>query len=395
MSEEQRTYEPNDHCRAALVEAQPGATTHAGLWFDKFFSALEEWQPVKADQRKWELADMMAALPAPQLYAAWYKRWEAALTNETLLAQAEDYHVISQALSVQGRMVIGLGADAPLENSITLHRTYGVPYIPGSALKGLAASYAYNRLAASDWWADPAGKADRKGNSSAIYKTLFGTTEEAGFITFFDALYIPGSAPNDRPLVLDVLTVHHQNYYQGDAPPADWDSPIPVPFLSAVGSYLVALAGPKLWVTVVQNLLRLALADAGIGAKTSSGYGRMQLAARSRLLEGRSFEQPKRRQEIREQAQSSHDSGKQRTQHGTMQQRQPITGQRRVTGVIKSMPPGLNYGYIRLDDDQGRGDARFYFDRVTSGTARVGQRVTCQIRLVQDRWRAEDVHVEE
>lgn len=310
MSDAQRHSLPNDHCRAVLVGAQPTDTTHAGLWFDKFFTALPEVKNPKDEQRKWELADMSVALPAPQAYADWFVRWQAALTAETLLAQAEDYDVIQQPFTVRGRMVIGLGAAAPLENSITLHRTYGVPYIPGSALKGLAASYAYNRLAASDWRADPSQKADRKENSSAFYKTLFGSTDEAGFITFFDALYIPGSAEGDRPLRLDVLTVHHQEYYQGAAPPADWDSPIPVPFLSAVGSYLVGLAGPKLWVAVTLNLLKLALIEIGIGAKTSSGYGRMWTTTQAPSSFARQpFAQPNRRQQApQEQPDRSHQT---------------------------------------------------------------------------------------
>jgi CRISPR-associated protein Cmr6 len=76
--------------------------------------------------------------------------------------------------------------------------------------------------------------------------------------------------------VLDVITVHHPEYYRGEnLPPADWDNPNPVPFLSATGSYLVALHGPESWVEAAFKILQLALAEEGIGAKTSSGYGRM------------------------------------------------------------------------------------------------------------------------
>jgi CRISPR-associated protein Cmr6 len=389
MSEAQRQSLPNDHCRDALVAAQPTGVTHAGLWLDKFFTALPESEKLEPDKRKWELADMAAALPAPEVYGEWYKRWRVALGAETLQAQTEDYHAVAQPFAVQGRMVVGLGADAPLENSITLHHTYGVPYIPGSALKGLAASYAYNHLATSAWRGDPSRKADRTDNSSDFYKTLFGSTDEAGFITFFDALYIPGSAEGDRPLRLDVLTVHHQEYYQGNAPPADWDSPIPVPFLSAVGSYLIVLAGPKLWVAVALNLLTLALIDVGIGAKTSSGYGRMRVVAQAPSFARQAFVQPPRRQRVAQPPQ-------QREQRQTLTQAAApnLPAQARASGVIKSLPPNLDYGYITLDDDQGRGDARFYFDRVTAGTPRVGRRVTCRLRLVNERWRAEDVRIE-
>jgi hypothetical protein len=75
-----------------------------------------------------------------------------------------------------------------------------------------------------------------------------------------------------------VITVHHEGYYQdGKEPPADWDSPTPVPFLSATGSYLVAVSGPSGWDDAAMKLLRLALKEMGVGAKTSSGYGRLTL----------------------------------------------------------------------------------------------------------------------
>ena len=77
----------------------------------------------------------------------------------------------------------------------------------------------------------------------------------------------------------DVLTSHHQDYYTGKntKPPADWDSHNPVPFLSVTGSYLIALAGPDQWVEATFDILKLAMKELGVGAKTSSGYGRMDL----------------------------------------------------------------------------------------------------------------------
>ncbi len=70
----------------------------------------------------------------------------------------------------------------------------------------------------------------------------------------------------------------HPEYYQGSAAPADWDSPTPLPFVSANGAYLVALGGADAACVVAGlTILGLALAELGIGAKTSSGYGRMTL----------------------------------------------------------------------------------------------------------------------
>jgi CRISPR-associated protein Cmr6 len=81
--------------------------------------------------------------------------------------------------------------------------------------------------------------------------------------------------------------VHHPAYYSGKnvelVPPADWDEPTPVPFLSATGSYLIALSAPKgceEWRQAAFDILKLALAEEGVGAKTSSGYGRMTIQER-------------------------------------------------------------------------------------------------------------------
>ncbi len=96
-----------------------------------------------------------------------------------------------------------------------------------------------------------------------------------------------GNNKREQMLFPDVITVHHPGYYQNNGnAPADWDSPNPVAFLSATGSYLIALAAPELaspqreqWIERTFSILEHALATMGIGAKTSSGYGRMTLEA--------------------------------------------------------------------------------------------------------------------
>lgn len=40
------------------------------------------------------------------------------------------------------RLVIGLGSHHPLETGLLFHRTLGVPYIPGSSIKGLIRAWA-------------------------------------------------------------------------------------------------------------------------------------------------------------------------------------------------------------------------------------------------------------
>jgi CRISPR-associated protein Cmr6 len=255
-----------------LIDIHQNKDTNAGLWLDKYLTDqdrtdLKDRESAKGSNRA-ALVDAVAKIPTHEAYRQFYQRWKLLLDN----AGAK----IREA-KVKGRMIVGLGDESVLEISIALHHTYGIPYIPGSALKGLAASYTRQRLT-EEWQPD---------SPTGAYKTIFGDTNGSGGIIFFDALYIPDTGPgqNKQALYPDIITVHHPEYYQGgkeDATPSDWDSPTPIHFLSATGVYLVALAAPDLkygqtWINKTFAILRLALQELGIGAKTSSGYGRMEL----------------------------------------------------------------------------------------------------------------------
>lgn len=250
---------------------QAGQAQHAGLWLEKYVSTPEDTKQHSLHVRE------TAAIDEPRPYRSFFDAWRRALSDagaETRLARC------------LGRLVVGLGNESVIETSITLHRTYGVPYIPGSALKGLTASYARQRLG-EEWQA-----------TGMAYRVLFGWAPDtqtaralpapeaetdagaAGHVTFFDALYLPGSGLHGHALHPDVMTVHHPGYYNSAQPgaPADWDSPNPVSFLTATGEYLLALAGPPAWVNAALRILAYALAEFGVGAKTNAGYGRMSVA---------------------------------------------------------------------------------------------------------------------
>ena len=271
--------------RLSLEPIRVADASHAGLWLDKFIQGQDVRQHQRDDAQdkfKQQLVDEVPVVAVSQitvasnqsldLYTEFFWRWKASLKQ--LGAQMK-------CLQVDGRLIIGLGAESVLETSVMLHRIYGLPYIPGSALKGLAAFYARQELDPELW-----------GQDKPAYETVFGTTTTAGFVNFHDALYIPGTGHNRQALHTDILTVHHADYYMekearhypGPAAPADWDSPVPVPLLSATGHYLLALSATpacdetKEWVTRAQQILAEALAQYGIGAKTASGYGRATLS---------------------------------------------------------------------------------------------------------------------
>lgn len=251
--------------RDKLANVTPDtASTNAGLWLDKYIKSA-----AAAEQEKKQLVDDIARIKMPDVYPMAFARWEKTLRSEEAAGRAR----VIEA-KVIGRLAIGRGKGV-LEASIALHHTYGVPYIPGSALKGTAANFARNHLGEEGW--------NRDGEGSEAYRVLFGEQEEAGYVTFCDSLLKP-ELVNGQPkaaLHADVLTPHHKDYYEGkDSPPADWDSPVPVPFLSATGTYLLALVAPEgcaEWLDRALAILKLALGEEGIGvgAKTSSGYGRL------------------------------------------------------------------------------------------------------------------------
>lgn len=206
---------------------------------------------------------------SPTVYQLSYERWSKSI------APSADGLRLGEALELRGRLAVGLGIANPLEVGIHLHPVYGLPMIPGSALKGVCAHHCHRVWGAKD----PSFQKD-----ADHHRWLFGTTEQAGVITFLDAWWTPGI---NGPLVHEVITPHHQKWQkEGKEPPTDFDSPIPVPFLAASGKFLIALeySGPKpadkaeaeqcsAWVKLAWTLLRETLTESGVGGKTTSGFG--------------------------------------------------------------------------------------------------------------------------
>lgn len=239
--------------RQVLSALAPSPTTHAGLWLDK--GLLDVAGEGGHHQEHFE--GLMRSIRVPETYNLFFARWREQLAAVpcSILVEAR----------VKGRMIVGLGSESILETGITLNHTYGVPYLPGSSLKGLAAATAHKKLEDADW---------RKGDG-ASHRILFGDQESSGYVTFHDALWIPES---DRlPFDLDVMTVHHPKYYQGEAiAPSGMESPVPVAFLTTRGRFLLAVSGPEVWARTALTILRDALRDEGLGAKTAAGYGRFE-----------------------------------------------------------------------------------------------------------------------
>ena len=254
-------------CREALRESlgQPQRDPNVGLLLRRGMTAYEEGSTdsdggkAKGGQNKQALLQKISATSASEIYTLAYKRWQQTTSDSARFA--------SFKADLIGRLYIGVNRDSALETGLAVGHTFGMPMIPGSAVKGLA------RACAAQWL---------EGQRDAI-AFLFGNatsdaddadTNEAGGVVFHDAWWIPNTlAPH--PFVSEIITSHHNEYYgsEGQHEASDFDSPIPAPQLAVQGSFLFTIEGSTDWTALAAKILKHGLALRGIGAKRSSGYG--------------------------------------------------------------------------------------------------------------------------
>ncbi len=267
---------------------------HVGLWLDRCLPP-EEAIPRKSDGEADEhgnrrrLHDVaieglrLSAAPAVLTYRDLFRRHRAA-------ANAADVGLarrVVEAVATSRVLLHPATGSTVTEGSLLLHHTYGVPYLPGSALKGIC------RHRAMQLQADGVELAGQKD----WVNLLFGWTPSgamggaSGLLDFWDALWVPELPPGTTtftPLAEDIVNPHHPEYYtaQGQRPPpSDGDAPRPTHLLTIAPKtrFLIVVdacvGGPRgvELLDVVTRLLVLALREDGIGARTRAGYGRLTL----------------------------------------------------------------------------------------------------------------------
>ncbi|MDR1613468.1 MAG: type III-B CRISPR module RAMP protein Cmr6 [Planctomycetota bacterium] len=184
---------------------------------------------------------------------------------------------------LEGRLAINL-ADGLIQNAgINLDRLFGLPLIPGSAVKGVARAAAHADLARnrdrletfvrvfgaaeSDW--------DKGGELGCFARPDEKPRNRKGAVTFIQAMPV-----EKAEIVVDIVNVHYPNYYGGREEAAKTENPTLVYFPAvergAVFAFPVLLNGmdgdAKL-LDLAEGWLKTALAENGIGAKTAAGYG--------------------------------------------------------------------------------------------------------------------------
>lgn len=196
--------------------------------------------------------------------------------------------IISSTYNPVWKMVIGIGNESVYETSMTLHQIYGIPFIPGSAIKGITRSFMIK---------EKFNSSEKNSEQNALkdeqFCDIFGCPKNSyyeesrqGRIYFFDAF--PLSKPNIKP---DVMNPHYGPYYSdksGGTPPADYHDPNPIFFLTVENTQFEFVIGIKRnhdytiqsddskeqsLLTVASEWMAKALEEHGIGAKTCVGYG--------------------------------------------------------------------------------------------------------------------------
>lgn len=213
-------------------------SAHRGLLRDKYFTE-------GTDEDKLNQLMAFEGVPTDRIYQLAYKRWHEKWKS------CGPTSVVLEA-KVAGRLAIGLGNENIFDAGLRLHHTYGTPLVPASAIKGVLLRHV---------------------KEQKYREFLFGAEGSAGFLEFQDAWWKPVGTGSG--FSLDVLTVHHQKYYDGSAAPTDFDSPIPVHFLTFKGTFLFVAAAPsEKWADYLKKLLKEVLGNHGVGGKRSAGYGR-------------------------------------------------------------------------------------------------------------------------
>ena len=190
---------------------------------------------------------------------------------------------------LEGRLAINL-ADSLIQNAgICLDRLFGLPFISGSAIKGVCRHVALEELKSA--------RPEVQQQLFDCFRAVFGTTDNdftKGELRSFRSLlssraenqrgavsFLPAYPVNEARVVVDLTNVHYPDYYRsGRTEDLSKERPQPNPFpaveVGAQFAFCLVQNGinkdPEL-LAATTRWLETALTIAGLGAKTASGYG--------------------------------------------------------------------------------------------------------------------------
>ncbi|MCS7041637.1 MAG: type III-B CRISPR module RAMP protein Cmr6 [Bryobacteraceae bacterium] len=292
---------PNNQNLPRVVEQWVRQGELPSLWTKNDHAGREAWESV-CRLEQGDRARMQAIVGRMQAIAR-------------AIPGAQVWHCEAEAVSP---FTTGLGNEHPLENGFSFLNPYGLPYLPGSGVKGVVREAA--RQLSEGQWEDSRGwdresvgrftvrqEGEEKEVALTALEVLFGReTPEGesdhfrGVLSFWDV--VPRIEAN--ALRVEVMTPHQSHYYQqkpdaksgGSATPHDCGQPKPILFLTvppgAKFHFVVtcdtarlrrvapALLEQDRWKALLDGAFQHAFDWLGFGAKTAVGYGAMKRTAR-------------------------------------------------------------------------------------------------------------------
>jgi len=222
--------------------------------------------------------------------------------------KVERYAIEKFRLKTAYRLVIGAGYPSFIENGFLFHHVYGIPYIPGETLKGLARAVFILSVAEAIKGETKLSNIEEQLSEEAkgilhqipdriniildnytienpveTFRKIFGSKERRGQVIFFDAYPVKFN-PSEH-FEADIMNSHYGDYYQSSKAPADWLSPNPIHFLALKEGidfeFSLGLAPlepmedyeEKLLLETARKLLKVGLENFGVGNKKRKGYG--------------------------------------------------------------------------------------------------------------------------
>ena len=274
---------------------------------DKYNDTLEVLKGLSGiekskDERK-RLWEQLSNLKLPKTFSSYLDR---------LVKSLESFHgdsLINLECETRTRLLVGIGGSSAWEAGVTSLNPFGIPWIPGSSLKGVVRDYAILNLVNSERDTEhlrmflgikkAAGEYKKKpkiedlSSDEEEIKTalnvwgiqgsfmseikliieLFGTKKREG-----GAIFYGGFPIDEEVLGVDVINPHYPDYYERGEPPNDWQNPRPF-FYPVVRegvsfTFLVALKDEvKDLKDKLEEYLIKTLTEHGVGGKISVGYG--------------------------------------------------------------------------------------------------------------------------
>ncbi len=193
---------------------------------------------------------------------------------------------LSIPVKTASSLLVGLGIEHITENGFSFTVPHGLPYLPGSSVKGILLDVARE---VGETFEDKITETDLVtyfGKGLTDDRDTAGIEAKKGNLAFWDVVIEPS-------MKVDGLTPHNKSYLEGKGAPIENEDPTPISFLAvakgAAASFRVtsttwlASTDPN-WKKKIEQLLFAAF-EYGFGSKTSVGYGRFIIDQQRRKAE--------------------------------------------------------------------------------------------------------------